>query len=274
VIFAFFREIGSLRNIGNMKRQTGNVSNRKVVPSLSTTETEEPLMKRKKIQSDSERLKLLTNLVAHAEITNPSGSPVFGPHTITHIQALVDTFTDAVAARKESIYTRRDGRLELERALTELKTEIRILWRTIRGWVHIGEAPPTRFVLYRLDPNGNQPGYTGSRGWLRLGDQIVAGDLIAEASGSQSLGAADRTKLTGSITRVSEAIENLERGSSRENKSIQQPATIRDRVDKEIRKVAMRIEIAFIEHTALSKRKTMRVLGFAFVGDPRGPHRI
>ncbi len=228
-------------------------------------------MKRRQIQSDSERLKLLTNLVAHPEITNPNGEIIFDPNTIARLQALIEGFTDAVTARKESIFARRDRRREHERALIDLQTEIQILWRTVRGRVRTGKTPPSSFVLYGLDAGGNQAGNPQKRGWLTLGEQIVNGDLTAEASGSPSLGETTRTSLTQTIATVRETIENLERGNAGENETIQQLATLRDRVDNEIRRVTLTIGLAFADHTSLEKRKAMRILGFTFAGDPTVP---
>jgi len=225
-------------------------------------------MKRKQIQSDSERSRLLTNLVAHSEITNPSGETIFDPETITRFQALIADFTQAITARKESIYARRELRLERDRAQIDLKTEIQILWRTIRGWVRTGKIQPSGYVLHELDAAGNQPGNIRNRGWLTLGEQILEGDSIAEAAGSPSIGEAVRTALAEALKAVRETSLRLERGTTGENKTIQQLAIQRERVHNAIRKVSLTLGLAFADHTPLEQRKAMRILGFTFSGDP------
>jgi len=229
-------------------------------------------MKRKQIQSDSERMKLLTNLVAHPEITNPSGEPIFDPETITRLQALIADFTQAITARKESIYARRDRRLEHERAQIALKTEIQIIWRTIRGWVRTGKIQPSSYVLYGLDARGKQPGANrGNRGWLTPAEQILEGDRVAEAAGSPSMGEAHRQALTEALAAVRETSLRLESDTTSENEQIQQLAIQRERVHNAIRKVSLTLGLAFADHTRLEQRKAMRILGFTFTGDPEAP---
>jgi len=226
-------------------------------------------MKRNVVYSDTERLKLLTNLVAHPEITNPNGEVVFRPDLIARLQLQVTHFTKALEERKEAVYARRDVRSTLQTGLVDLMTTVRLIWHTVRGRVRCSKATADCYGLYGLSLNGNQPKITKRRGWVTVAEQILAGDQIAIAHGLEGIGEPPRETLHQLIETVASQIETLEQKTARLRETVQQVSLVRADIDTSIRMVTLSIDLACVTQPEIAKRELMRVLGFSFQGDTR-----
>jgi len=224
-------------------------------------------MKRKPVGSDTERLKLITNLAAHPEITNPNGAILLDTETMAALQTLIASFGTTLEERKQSIYARREARQALTRKLTDLETTVRVFWRTVRGWVTCGKADPACFVLHGLSTTGTQPSVSSERNWIAIAKQVVNGNTVAEGQGLPAMDQAERENLLQIIETVTSQIETLEQKKDGERAALRRLIGIRTEVDHTVRDVVLQIERAFLGHEPVDKRETMKILGFAFQSD-------
>lgn len=224
-------------------------------------------MKRKLVKRDSERLKLITNILAHPEIANPNGETIFQPQLIEQLRLQIETFTTAITERKEAVYDRRDARRTLQTDLEDLITEIRIIWHRVRGRVRCKRVASECYGLFGLSVDGKQPAINKQRGWLTMAEQILDGDLIAESRGIEGM-EIRRESMSQLIETVRTQIETLEQKTNRMKETVQRLMVVRQEVDSTIRKITISIELAYVNHSQITKRELMRVLGFSFRGEP------
>jgi len=224
-------------------------------------------MKRKLIQSDSDKLKLFTNLVQQANTTTPEGKAIFRESTKTAIREVRDRLALTLAERDDMI-TERRARREAQREATRILIEmVRKTWDTIQYRVSIGREPTTHLARFGLGLTGNRPDGGDTREWVARARRVIAADADGEERGYLPLAEPDRAVIEGQIELAMSAMTAHEA-------AIQSLALIRKRLsdlrietDDLTLEVTTTIQLAFRHSPATAKRNAMRILGFRFLDE-------
>ena len=225
-------------------------------------------MKRKKINSDSERLKLITGVAAHAEIAHPTGTQIFSESHITAIRDLIAPFASAVTALNQAVEQRRAASRVATGHLTRLKGVVRGVWASIRALRLAAVTVRPAYRLYGLSATGKQPIVGSRRQWLATAKLIIDGDLAAEAEGLPVLVAPSRAVLAAVYAEEVAATETLESSILTQKEAQYRLQAVRGEVDVAIKDTVFELEIAFRRAHTPAKRDIMRLLGFRWSGDP------
>lgn len=136
--------------------------------------------------SDGERLTLLQAAIQAESQGQAEGVRQLQAQTLTALQECADGFAAALAESSRTKAAKHKASQALNRALDELKIEIRTLWADVRRDVRSGRQPTALLLLYHLPLSGKAKFPTSRPGWLDLGRRLVLGDAQAVEAGHPS----------------------------------------------------------------------------------------
>lgn len=228
-------------------------------------------MQRKAQSNDGQRLKLLENIVAHADIPAPNGTRLFDETTIQRTTDLSERLAAAIETRDAHLTARRQLRTQQITGTRNLKQMIRITWDMILYRVRAGTLPASALGLFGLSVEGNRPGPGDPREWIARGNRLISADSQLENSGYPAITEPSRVELQSEVERLQTITIAKESEENRLTGSREALRAIRTETENLIQEIVFRITIAYQNEPRIQRRQTMRVLGFRFGTQPSEP---
>jgi len=227
-------------------------------------------MQRKRIHSDSDRLKLITGLATHGEITHPNGTRIFTESHINLAAGLIAPFSAAMTAQSQATEGRRAAAEALGERMVRLKGLVRGAWASIRVR-NLTSAGTPPYGLYGLSASGTQPMPRNRRQWLGVAKLIIDGDRVAESDGLPVLVEPNRATLEAAYTEAETANAAHESAILDQKDAQYRLQAVRGQVDEAVADTVFAVEVAFRHRHSAAKREIMRLLGFSWRGNATEP---